>query len=674
MTVALTREGLLIDGKFVPVYAGAVHYWRLEKALWPKILDQVKGLGFGMIETYIPWSVHETSPGYYDWGQEDERKNIEAFMELCEAKGIWLMVRPGPLINAELTHFGFPDWVILDPAVQARTSGGSLHIDAAFGLHPPHQYPVPSYASEAFFQAAGTWFDAICPIITRHLAPEGCVVAVQSDNETCYMFHEQAYATDYSAGSIALYHKYLTGRYESLEKLNGAYHSRYASFDEIDPPRDCTIEIREDVRWHLDWVAYKEYQIIYSVSRFGRMLRERGIQNVPIFHDVAYQYRTPLDVIAMEADPHIDWVGMNQYRNKEDYAWVRRQGRYLAGSTLTPFIPELGCGIWSHHPQTPMPDDAEFITLTTLMYGMKAFSLYMLVERERWQGCPITRKGTLRQGYAPFYQRLTAFLQDNAFWKFMRKPKVLVLFNYDLDRYNALTSTLNYSHMDLLGLPQALFEVDPDLGLRWSPRAEGEFGSPANWFNTLTESLKVHHIDYNLADTHLDLERLRNYPVIFLPTVDFLDREAQTRLLEYVRGGGMLVIGPGMPDLDPAMQSCRVLAEHLTAPGAVIVGNGQLVRCGVDRLAEMIPLITPPPVFDCDQSVIDLSLHTNGERSLLFVANPTAALVNTRLILRGATTLNSIWGEKRTLSGKGNLPLSIPPYTVQIWEALSDKS
>jgi len=670
--VALTPEGLNIDGKLVPVYAGAVHYWRLEKTLWPEILDQVKGLGFDMIETYIPWSIHEIRPGYYDWGQDDERKNVEAFMELCEAKGIWLIVRPGPLINAELTYFGFPEWVLLDTAVQAHTSSGSLHIDAAFGLHPPHQYPVPSYASEAFYQAAGTWFDAVCPIIARHLAPEGCVVTVQSDNETCYMFHDQPYATDYSGSSIDLYHKFLVGHYDSIETLNEAYHSQYATFAEIDPPRDCTIENRDDVPWHLDWVTYKEYQIIYSVSRFASMLCKRGIQSVPIFHDIAYQYRTPLDTIAMEADPQIDWVGINQYRNKEDYAWVRRQGRYMAGSTRTPFIPELGCGIWSHHPQTPMPDDEEFIGLTTLMFGTKAFSLYMLVERERWQGSPITRKGGLRQEYAPFYQHLTTFLQANAFWKFQRKPKVLVLFNYDIDRYNALTSTLNYAHIDLLDLPPMLSEVDPDIGLLWSPRAEGEFGSFTNWYNSLIKSLQVHHIDYNLSDTHLDLERLRCYPVIFLPTVDFLDREAQSRLLEYVRKGGVLVIGPGMPYLDPMMKPCRLLAEHLSAPGAVIVGNGQLIWCEAERLAETIPLVIPPPAYDCDQSVIDLALHTDGKRNLLFVANPTTAQMNTRLIFADTITLHSIWGVKHTRTGKNSIPLTIPPHTVQIWEVMND--
>ena len=32
---------------------------------------------------------------------------------------------------------------------------------------------------------------------------DGCIVAVQSDNETCYMFHDEAYATDYSPASIA---------------------------------------------------------------------------------------------------------------------------------------------------------------------------------------------------------------------------------------------------------------------------------------------------------------------------------------------------------------------------------------------------------------------------------------------------------------------------------------
>jgi beta-galactosidase len=195
VSVTLTSHGLLIDGHEVPVYSGTVHYWRLERERWPLILDQVVALGFGMVETYIPWSVHETAPGHYDWGQVDPRKDVEAFMRLCEERGLWLQVRPGPLINAELTDFGFPEWVLLDERVQARTALGSLHLDAAWGLHPPRPFPVPSYASEAFYGYVAGWFDAVCSIIARRLAPRGCVVAVQSDNETCYMFFDQPSAT-----------------------------------------------------------------------------------------------------------------------------------------------------------------------------------------------------------------------------------------------------------------------------------------------------------------------------------------------------------------------------------------------------------------------------------------------------------------------------------------------
>ena len=36
-------------------------------------------------------------------------------MDACEARNLWLLVRPGPLINADLTDFGFPEWVLIGP-------------------------------------------------------------------------------------------------------------------------------------------------------------------------------------------------------------------------------------------------------------------------------------------------------------------------------------------------------------------------------------------------------------------------------------------------------------------------------------------------------------------------------------------------------------------------------
>lgn len=671
MTVQLTEAGLAIAGQEVPIYSGALHYWRLERDLWPQILDRVQDLGFGVVETYIPWSVHETAPGVFDWGTTDARKDVEAFMRLCEERGLWLMVRPGPLINAELTGFGFPHWVLLDPEVQAHSAVGSLHLDAAWGLHPPHQFAVPSYASQAFYTYTDQWFAAVCPIIARHLAPGGCIVAVQSDNETCYLFHDRAYATDYSEASLTLYRAFLQERYTTLAALNTAYHSAYTSFAEVEPPRDCEVTRREDMAWHVDWVAYKEYQIRWSVARVSCMLRDHGIQGVPIFHDVAFQYRTPLDIAQMEREPGIDWVGMNLYRNKEGYRGAIQSVRYLAGSTRLPFVPEFGCGIWSHHPLTPTPEEQEFITLQAFMHGLKAMNLYMLVERERWQGSPITRHGTFRPEYAAFYKEFLSFTNKYRFWSMRRSPGALVLLNYDLGRYAALASSLHFAHADLYGLPRELFQVDLELGLQWDIAREADDRRSDNWLGTVIKRLEARSIDYDLADTHIDPARLRRYPLVFVPTVDFMDQQDQAHLLDYAEQGGLLILGPGVPYLDPALTPGEVLSKHVVQPGRNAVGAGNIWWITQQEMPATVDALAQPGEFSCDDFQIQLVRQSNDECTLLFVANPTASQRETVLRFPGTRRLRGVWRTGEMCEGEGEISMKLEPYSVQIWEVLA---
>lgn len=643
MPVTVSATGLLVDGRHVPVYCGAVHYWRLERALWPRILDRVHSLGFGMVETYIPWSVHETAPGTFDWGTADGRKDLEAFLQLCEARGLWVLVRPGPLINAELTDFGFPEWVLLDSGVQARTALGSLHLDAAWGLHPPRPFPVPSYASERFFDLAGGWYDEVCPIIARHLYPNGCVVGVQSDNETCYLFHDQPYATDYSADSLRLYRAFVQSLHTDIDALNDLYGTAYATFDEVEPPRDGPIASRIEAAWHLDWVAYKEFQIRWSVARFARMLRERGLGSVPIFHDVAYQYRTPLDIARLEADPDIDWVGLNLYRPPWEHGPLADRVRFLAGSTQLPFVPELGAGVWSHHVATPAPREQEFVNLSVLMYGIKAFNFYMLVERERWQGSPITRMGECRLEYADFYTQLITFLYQTEFWRFSRAPRVIILLSYDLERFEAANSTLNFGHTDLLGLPSELFDDRRDIGLRWDRDA-------VSWLSVLKDLLHAQCIDYDLADTHIDPSRLDRYELVFVQTGDFMSRADQDRLLPY---RDRLVIGPAAPYLD------EYLRPHRGLDGVRAVTESELrdVVCALS-----------PPEFRVDDPRLDLVVHRDGTRQLLFISNPSTDSVCTQMRFHNSRTFTSVWGPPSVESATSALELALEPYQVQVWQ------
>jgi beta-galactosidase len=667
--VSLTDRGLRIGDEDVPVYSGSVHYWRLERDRWPMILDRVVELGFRMIETYIPWSIHEIAPGEYDWGQIDPRKDIEGFMRLCEERGIWLQVRPGPLINAELTYFGFPEWVVLDPAVQAKSASGSLHIDSAWGLHPPHQYPVPSYASEAFYGHIATWFDAICPVLARHLAPQGCIVTCQSDNETCYFFHDQAYATDYCDDSIALYRTFLSDQYGAdIAALNAVYGTTYADFGTVEPPRDCTVWSKADLPWHLDWVAYKEYQIVWAVSRIARMFRDRGIDSIPIFHDIAFQEETPLDLALMEADPEIDWVGMNMYCNKEQYRTVAKRIRFLNGSSRLSYVPEFGCGLWSHHHQTFEPNEHEFVTLSALMHGLKALNYYMLVERERWQASPITRHGEFRPDYMPFYLDLGAFLERYPLPEFKRDNSRLLLFNFDIGRHLAALSTLHVAHVDLLGLPPALGEVHVDLGLEWDPRVEEALEREDSWLGTVGRHLSRSALDFDYADTHIRSDRLALYETVYVQSTDFLAEVAQRRLRDYVENGGRVVIGPGLPTLDPALNPCRVLVGDISAPGRYVIGAGELIWAGIPDLAATIDAIESQAAIRLHSGEMPLIVQTRGDQTLIFVANPTAVAQSDCMVVGERNQLTPIWPPGGGQEINESVSISVPSYSVRIWE------
>ncbi len=661
-----------MDGCLVPVYAGAAQYWRLDRDAWERVLDAVQDLGFEVVETYVPWGIHEIAPGSFDWGEIDARKDLDAFLDLCHARGLHVLARPGPLIDAELTDFGFPERVLLDPRVQARTAVGTPHFSLARGFQPPHQFPVPSYASEAYYTEIAGWFDAVCPVLARHVAPTGPIIAVQSDNETSYVFWDEPYATDYADDSLARYRDFLLARHGSLEAVVTAHGQAYASLESIEPPRDCRIVARRDVARHVDWLAYKEAQVRSAVSRVARMLRERGLADVVIFHDVSDSWRTPLDLARLEADPEVDWVGMNQYRSPAEYRDIVTQARFLSGATRLPFVPELGAGRWAHHPVIPTPGEEELTALSAIMHGIRAFNLYMLVERERWTASPIRRDGTLRPEFARLWREVAAFLREHEFWRFERRPDVLALLNYDVCRLSAALTTLHDAHVDLLGLPAALRSVDADLGLEWDLRREADVGDPASWLGSVLVELGRLRIDHDIADTHLGRDRLDRYRVIVLQSLGFMDPVDQARLLGWIEDGGHLVVGPAIPTMDPAFLPCLVLAHRLDGPGTARVGAGQITWVQDSIAAAGTVATTSPGDADrqsvtCDEPMLDLVLHRDGPLGMLFAANPTPAALRATIAISDATRLVPAWPRGGGATVPAPWTVDVPARTVRAW-------
>jgi beta-galactosidase len=55
----LAGRALRVGNAEVPLHSGAMHYWRLERDAWRPGLEEIKNLGLPIVDTYVPWGVHE---------------------------------------------------------------------------------------------------------------------------------------------------------------------------------------------------------------------------------------------------------------------------------------------------------------------------------------------------------------------------------------------------------------------------------------------------------------------------------------------------------------------------------------------------------------------------------------------------------------------------------------
>src|SRR5690606_13459497 len=84
-TVEIHPHGLRLcdPGEIVPLWAGAMHYWRHAPEDWSSCLDAMKAMGLRLVDIYVPWGVHEVAQGTFDFGQHYARLDVARFVELC---------------------------------------------------------------------------------------------------------------------------------------------------------------------------------------------------------------------------------------------------------------------------------------------------------------------------------------------------------------------------------------------------------------------------------------------------------------------------------------------------------------------------------------------------------------------------------------------------------------
>lgn len=101
----------IINGERLFMWSGEFHPFRIPvPELWPDILDKIKAAGFNTISIYLHWGWHSAADGEVDF--ETGSHNIRPIFAYAKEIGLYVVVRPGPYINAESTGGGFPGWLL----------------------------------------------------------------------------------------------------------------------------------------------------------------------------------------------------------------------------------------------------------------------------------------------------------------------------------------------------------------------------------------------------------------------------------------------------------------------------------------------------------------------------------------------------------------------------------
>jgi hypothetical protein len=102
-----------IEGKDTFIFSGAFHYFRCPKELWNDRFDKIKAAGFNTVETYAAWNAQEpVMPASVDDYSKVDLKDLDDWLTMAEAHGLYVIFRPGPYICAEWDCGGFPQWLI----------------------------------------------------------------------------------------------------------------------------------------------------------------------------------------------------------------------------------------------------------------------------------------------------------------------------------------------------------------------------------------------------------------------------------------------------------------------------------------------------------------------------------------------------------------------------------
>ena len=121
--VTYDDRSLIVDGERIWLVSGSIHYFRIPCELWGDRLLKAKRAGLNCISTYVPWNFHE--PQENQWRVSDDQ-DVGEFVRLADELGLYVILRPGPYVDAEWDFGGLPAWLATKSGMSHRTSNAAF--------------------------------------------------------------------------------------------------------------------------------------------------------------------------------------------------------------------------------------------------------------------------------------------------------------------------------------------------------------------------------------------------------------------------------------------------------------------------------------------------------------------------------------------------------------------
>lgn len=172
MSIRCDGSSFIIDGKHTYLYGGDFHYFRVPRALWEDRIRKIVDAGCNLVSTPIPWNWHETQKGKFEWnGQRD----VKYFLDLCRKYNLYVIIKLGPYVCAELDFGGLPDWLL----------GENLSVRSL---------------DEKYLKYAKLWFKEVFDVVRPYLNQNGGnIIAMQIEDEYWHLVGTKYYVNDETA-------------------------------------------------------------------------------------------------------------------------------------------------------------------------------------------------------------------------------------------------------------------------------------------------------------------------------------------------------------------------------------------------------------------------------------------------------------------------------------------